>query len=503
LNRGESQLSCANDPERQVKRAIQIKHNKNQDSGASHLNTLKKNMNAMRKMKARFSRQTTRHPLRDSLLCGWLLAAVLPVPVLSQNYSTPYTFTTIAGTVGSKGKADGTNSGAQFSGLYALALDSAGSLYGGEFAACTVRKVTPVGTNWVVTTLAGKVGAAGSADGTNSDARFNGPGYLAVDSANNIYVGDFYNNTIRKVTPVGTNWVVTTLAGKAGVAGSADGTNSDARFNNPGGVAVDTNGNVYVADWNNNTIRKVAPVGTNWVVTTLTGAVFNYPADVAVDSTGNLYVADLGHNTIRKVTPGETSWVVTTLAGKAGSTGYLDGMGSAALFNAPNSVSVYSLGNLYVAETANETIRKVTPVGTNWVVTTLAGKAGIAGSADGTGSAALFNFNTNINNSGGGGYVVVDTAGNLYVPDFGNYTIRKGYPPLVMTSSGPGSGSNGGPFGFTLTGPSGQSVVVESSSDLVNWLPLWTNTLAFPAALTFRDPQGGVYPNRFYRAFTK
>ena len=130
-------------------------------------------MNAMRKMKARFSRQTTRHPLRDFLLCGWILAAVLPVPVLSQNYSTPYTFTTIAGKVGLKGKADGTNSGAQFSGLYALALDSAGSLYGAEFAACTVRKVTPVGTNWVVTTLAGKAGIAGSADGTGSAALFN------------------------------------------------------------------------------------------------------------------------------------------------------------------------------------------------------------------------------------------------------------------------------------------------------------------------------------------
>ena len=403
---------------------------------------MKKIINAMRKIKASFSRQTPRHPLRDFLPYGWILAASLPVPVLSQNYSSPYTFTTIAGKVGSPGTADGTNSAARFSGLYALALDSAGSLYGVEFGA----------------------------------------------------------NTVRKVTPVGTNWVVTTLAGKAGVAGSADGTNSDARFNNPGGVAVDTQGNVYVADWNNNTIRKVAPVGTNWVVTTLTGAVFNYPADVAVDSTGNLYVADLGNNTIRKVTPGETSWVVTTLAGKAGISGSADGTGSAALFHGPNSVSVDTLGNLYVAETDSGTIRKVTPVGTNWVVTTLAGKAGVAGSSDGTGSAALFNFNININNSGGGGYVVVDTAGNLYVPDFGNYTIRKGYPALVMTSSG--FGSNGGPFGFTLTGPSGQSVVVESSSDLVNWLPVWTNTLTFPAALTFHDPQNGV-DNRFYRAFNK
>jgi hypothetical protein len=135
-------------------------------------------------------------------------------------------------------------------------------------------------------------------------------------------------------------------------------------------------------------------------------------------------------------------------------------------------------------------------------VTTLAGKPGVTGSADGTGSAARFNFTAVINGQSGG-TVVVDSAGNLYVPDYGNYTIRKGTPPLIIGSSGSGFGVNGGQFGFALTGPSGQSVVVESSTDLVNWLPLWTNTLTFPAALTFSDPQIGVNSNRFYRAFTQ
>jgi hypothetical protein len=201
------------------------------------------------------------------------------------------------------------------------------------------------------------------------------------------------------------------------------------------------------------------------------------------------------------VTPVGTNWVVTTLAGKAGATGNLDGTNSAARFNQPNSVSVDSLGNIFV-EDANDTIRKMTPVGTNWVVTTLAGKPGVAGFADGTGSTARFNFDTDINGTSGG-YVVVDSVGNLYVPDYGNYTIRKGTPPLIIGSSGSDLGVNGGQFGFALTGPSGQSVVVESSTDLVNWLPLWTNTLTFPAALTFSDPQIGVNSNRFYRAFTQ
>ena len=133
---------------------------------------------------------------------------------------------------------------------------------------------------------------------------------------------------------------ITTLAGRAGSAGSADGTGSAARFYYPRGVAVDSAGNVYVADTGNHTIRKVTPAG-----------------------------------------------VVTTLAGLAGSSGSADGTGSAARFNYPPGVAVDSAGNVYVADTGNHTIRKVTPAG---VVTTLAGLAGSSGSADGTGSAARF-----------------------------------------------------------------------------------------------------------------
>ncbi len=454
--------------------------------------------------------QLARHSLNASLLCVWLcvLAAVMPVAVFGQaSYATPYTFTTIVGRAGISGTADGTNGAARFHGPAGLAVDSAGSVYVPDYYNNTIRKVTPIGTNWVVTTLAGLAGVAGIADGTNSAARFNEPYGLAVDTNGNVYVADAVNETIRQVTPVGTNWVVTTLAGKAGSSGSSDGTNGAARFNYPEDVAVDTNGNIYVADGNNNTIRKATPVGTNWIVTTLAGkagttgsadgtngaARFDSPSGVAVDSAGNLYVDDFYNNTIRKVTPVGTNWVVTTLAGKAGIAGSADGTNSAARFNGPNGVALDSAGNVYVTDINDNIIRKVTPVGTNWVVTTLAGKAGFAGSADGTGSAVRFN---------GPSYVAVDRAGNLYVSDFYNNTIRSGYPTLMITSSGPNFGFHSGQFGFTLNGPGGQIVVVDASADLATWLPIWTNTLTFPAPVNFTDPEASAYSNRFYRART-
>jgi len=358
--------------------------------------------------------------------------------------------TTLAGLAHSAGSADGTGSVARFNAPWGVAVDSADNLYVADKSNCAIRKVTPAG---VVTTFAGVAATWGSADGTGSAARFLNPSGVAVDSAGNVYVADCGNDTIRQMTPsavVTTLQVVTTLAGQVSYRfGSADGTGSAARFNNPCGVAVDSAGNVYVADTENSTIRMVTPAG---VVTTLAGdqgnwgsadgvgsaARFFYPSGVAVDSAGTLYVADYFENTIRKVTPVGTNWVVTTLAGTAGSSGSADGTGKAARFHSPGSVAVDGVGNVYVADTDNHTIRRVTPVGTNWVVTTLAGTAGVAGSADGTGKAAQFNYPVG---------VAVDGAGNLYVADSENDTIRQVTPVgtnwVVTTLAGmPGSGGN-------------------------------------------------------------
>jgi len=202
-----------------------------------------------------------------------------------------------------------------------VAVDTAGNIYVADLSNHTIRKVTAGG---VVTTLAGTAGMSGSANGTGAAARFNSPSGVALDSAGNIYVADSGNHTIRKVTPTG---VVTTLAGSAGNNGSEDGAGPDARFDDPSGVAVNTTGNIYVTD--GYTIRKVTAGG---VVTTLAGtagiygradgtgpaASFSLLFDVALDSAGNVYVADRDNSTILKVTPNGATTIVGGTTGVAG-----------------------------------------------------------------------------------------------------------------------------------------------------------------------------------------
>ncbi|HTV47165.1 MAG TPA: NHL repeat-containing protein [Phycisphaerae bacterium] len=327
----------------------------------------------------------------------------------------PYTVTTLAGSAKTSGSEDGVGSAAEFNDPVSVAVDNSDNIYVADLLNDTIRKITPDG---MVTTFAGRARHKGSADGSGRVARFDWPGDVAVDGVGNVYVSDYKNDTIRTITPDG---MVTTLAGQAGQEGSADGAGNTARFDRPCGLAVDSAGNVYVADYGNDTIRKISPDG---MVTTLAGqagqqgstdgmgraARFYHPTGVAVDGSGNVYVADDWNNLIRKITP---AGVVTTFAGLANSRGSTDGKGNAARFDSPNSIAVDSAGNLYVTDQINNTIRKITPAE---VVTTLAGLAGSSGSADGTGSAARFYSPCGM---------AIDGYGNLYVADAANNTIRK------------------------------------------------------------------------------
>ena len=335
------------------------------------------------------------------------------------------TVSTLAGKSGVRGSSDGTGAAARFNSPSGAATDSAGNVYVADMHNHTIRKITPAG---VVTTLAGKTGVAGSADGTGAAATFHWPTDIAIDRAGNVYVSDAA--TIRKVTPAG---AVSTLAGAAGIKGSTDGTGAAARFAVPRGVAVDDAGNVYVADGRDGTIRRITPAG---VVTTLAGtaavygdtdgtaeaASFDSPGGVATDGAGNVYLADTGNHTVRKIT---RAGIVTTLAGTARIRGSTDGTGLAGRFNFPGAVATDNAGNVYVADTYNHTIRKITPTG---AVSTFAGSAGVHGSTDGAGATAQFVYP---------GGVATDTAGNIYVADTSNHTIRKITPAgMVSTLAG-------------------------------------------------------------------
>ena len=356
----------------------------------------------------------------------------------STSYTTPATvladsgkrfravFTNTSGSVNSNAAALTVTTAppsAAFNSPGGVAVDAAGNVYVADTGNHTIRKITPAG---VASTLAGLAGSAGTADGTGSAARFDVPRGLAVDGVGNVYVADTFNETVRMITPAG---VVTTLAGLAGTGGSADGTGSTARFSGPFAVAVDAAGTVYVADTFNHTIRRVAPGG---VVTTLAGlagsagavdgtgstARFANPRAIAVDAAGNVYVAE-GSHTIRKITPGG---VVSTLAGLANAVGSADGTGSVARFADPRGVAVDATGNVYVSDTANRTLRRITPAGD---VTTLAGLAGATGNVDGTGSAARFASPRGAS---------VDASGIVYVADTDNGSIRKITPAGVVTT---------------------------------------------------------------------
>lgn len=267
------------------------------------------------------------------------------------------TVSTLAG-AGYAGYADGQGTSAVFQHPSAIAVDGSGNVFVSDQQNHRIRKITPSGS---VTTFAGS-GSPGFADGTGTGASFQYPMGLAFDGLGNLFVADAYNHRIRKITPSGT---VSTYAG-TGAVGSVNSTALLSTFNYPMGLALDAAGNLYIADRFNHMVRKISASGN---VTTLagsgsigssngagTGASFNYANGVAVDGSGNVYVADQQNNMIRKITQ---AGVVTTLAGTT-SAGSDDGDTNVARFTSPYGLCIDTQGNLYIAENSSNRIRKIT-----------------------------------------------------------------------------------------------------------------------------------------------
>ncbi len=327
--------------------------------------------------------------------------------------------TTIAGTPGVEGSADGTGTAAQFNEPYGITINGA-NLFVADAGNNTIRKI--VISSGAVTTIAGTAVESGSTDGTGIAARFNRP--YGIDTyGDNLFVTDSLNHTLRRI--VISSGAVTTIAGKVGVSGFIDGTGAAARFNGPYSSTTTDGITIYVSDSYNNVIRKVDLSAAAPVVTTIAGsnsvdgtgskAKLNQPTSIATDG-ANLYFTEYFSNIIRKVVI--STGVVTTIAGTQYGYGSADGVGTAASFNYPNGITTDGV-NLYIADTNNHTVRKM--LISSGVVTTVAGMAGVSGSTDGTGAAARFNFPLGIATDGK----------NLFVTDGHNNTIRK-----IVISSG-------------------------------------------------------------------
>lgn len=468
------------------------------------------------------------------------------------------TVTTLAGSTANAGHKDGSGTEAQLDGPFFGTCDGAGNLFVTDGK--TIRKV--VIATGVVTTLAGTPSSYGSADGTGADARFDDPRGIVSDGVGNLYVAEAGSYTIRKVE-VATG-VVTTFAGSAQHRGSRDGTGVDAEFYHPHGIAMDGDGNLLVTD--SHAIRKV--VVSTRVVTTIAGSAttsgrsdgvgpeagFNLPSGMSSDGAGNLFVADTNNSTIRKVVT--SSGVVTTFAGAPTGQGTSDGSGSDARFFAPNGIAsdgvanlfiadgsgkirrvslatgavttlpthaeevilpdggmatlpdfhpgsmTYLDGNLYVSDSGNHTIWKV--VVATGELTLLAGWPQKRGYADGIGAAALFYAPSGIVSDGGG---------NLLVADAYNYRIRKIDLATTAVTTFAGSGEIGVrvgdaavaqfslPYGLARDG-SGNLFVTEMGSSTIRKVDIATREVTIFAGFMGVGSRDGVGPEAQFNAPT-
>ncbi len=383
----------------------------------------------------------------------------------------------IAGMPGGPGSSDGLGESARFggypfaglnvphpAGLDGVTVAVSGEVYVSDPMNGAIRKVTPDGAVTTITRAYGNTGRD--------------PLPLVADNQGNIFVG--YISAVTRIDALGK---ITTIAGSATELGNVDGPGSVARFGardnffTPGGglsaIARDPAGSLYVYDTAYRLLKKIEARDTNWFVVTLTNFVDLDGTPVKLgplsalvgDAEGNVIVMEGA--AVRKLTPDQGRWKVATIAGSLTQGGFKDGVGPAARFGgydyaSPLGLAVDPVGNIFVSDSANQCIRKVSRSGS---VTTLAGGTSVQ-SDDGIGASAGFSYPHGI---------AADAYGNVYVADFGNFTLRKGFPSSRISSNGSNFGLTDGIFRFDLQVPVGNVTVIEASQNLVSWEPLSTN----------------------------
>jgi streptogramin lyase len=284
----------------------------------------------------------------------------------------------------------------------------------------TLCYVSGLFSNTIMSSTGWRAGSVvGYVNGPSTTAKVGQPSFIDIDSSkSNLFFSDYGYHTIRKIALTESGTPVSTYAGTPGSAGFINGPSSTAKFRNPLGIAVGLDGTVYVADYGNHAIRAISISG---VVSTLAGsgaagyadgvgtsAQFRSPYSVAVDSANNIYVAESGNHRIRKISP---SGAVSTIAG-TGVAGNADGDALSATFNAPRGVAVDLSGYLYISDSGNNLIRVLTPAGK---VITIAGN-NTAGSTDGDALSSSFNRPTGI---------AVNDNGDIYIADYNNNKVRR------------------------------------------------------------------------------
>jgi sugar lactone lactonase YvrE len=408
-------------------------------------------------------------------------------------------------------------------------VDARGNLFIADSGNNVIRKVD---TNGIISTMAGNEGYSGYSGngGAATSAVLSNPQGVAVDAGGNLFIADTLDNVIREIA---TNGIITTVAGNGTNGYSGDGgAATNAEFWYPAGLAVDAGGNLFIGDLNNHVLRKV---DNNGIITTLIDLPGFSAVGVVVDENDNLFIADSGNNAIVQA---DSNGIVTTVAGD-GTGGYSGDGGAAtnAQLSLPNSVAVDTDGNLFIADSGNNVIRKV---GTDGIITTVAGNGygaglGFGGYSGDSGAAT----NAELNNPLG---VAVDGGGNLLIADTINSRIRKVTfnssvisPTLLLSDVGVGnsgaydvvvSNPNGSvtstvvnvaitipavilskpqitlgnhDFQFQVSGPAGSNVVVQVSNDLLNWSSVSTSTIPVSGFITVSNAMTGLN-RQFYRA---